>query len=78
MGITVSHTAMLAHCHALTQACAYTEGERDALHFPVEKSFPFLWLREKHPVSLRASKRNRGERGREREAIKRPLTVIKM
>ncbi|KAM9487383.1 disco-interacting protein 2 homolog A [Clarias gariepinus] len=27
MGITVSHSAMLAHCHALTQACGYTEGE---------------------------------------------------
>uniref|UniRef100_A0AAR2LLB7 DMAP1-binding domain-containing protein n=1 Tax=Pygocentrus nattereri TaxID=42514 RepID=A0AAR2LLB7_PYGNA len=27
MGITVSHAAMLAHCHALTQACGYTEGE---------------------------------------------------
>lgn len=29
MGITVSHSAMLAHCHALTQACGYTEGEQD-------------------------------------------------
>ncbi|XP_061648427.1 disco-interacting protein 2 homolog A isoform X8 [Phyllopteryx taeniolatus] len=27
MGITVSHSAMLAHCHALTQACSYTEAE---------------------------------------------------
>ncbi|XP_067371653.1 disco-interacting protein 2 homolog A isoform X19 [Channa argus] len=27
MGITVSHSAMLAHCHALTQACGYSEGE---------------------------------------------------
>ncbi|XP_067299182.1 disco-interacting protein 2 homolog A isoform X2 [Pseudorasbora parva] len=27
MGITVSLSAMLAHCHALTQACGYTEGE---------------------------------------------------
>lgn len=27
MGITVSHAAMLTHCHALTQACGYTEGE---------------------------------------------------
>uniref|UniRef100_A0A8C1IP53 Disco-interacting protein 2 homolog A n=1 Tax=Cyprinus carpio TaxID=7962 RepID=A0A8C1IP53_CYPCA len=27
MGITVSHSAMLAHCHVLTQACGYTEGE---------------------------------------------------
>uniref|UniRef100_A0AAQ6A7B9 DMAP1-binding domain-containing protein n=1 Tax=Amphiprion ocellaris TaxID=80972 RepID=A0AAQ6A7B9_AMPOC len=27
MGIAVSHAAMLAHCHALTQACGYTEGE---------------------------------------------------
>uniref|UniRef100_A0A673CEC4 Disco-interacting protein 2 homolog A n=1 Tax=Sphaeramia orbicularis TaxID=375764 RepID=A0A673CEC4_9TELE len=27
MGITVSHSAMLAHCHSLTQACSYTEGE---------------------------------------------------
>lgn len=32
MGITVSHSAMLAHCHALTQACGYTEGEEDTLH----------------------------------------------
>ncbi|XP_023192801.1 disco-interacting protein 2 homolog A isoform X11 [Xiphophorus maculatus] len=27
MGITVSHSTMLAHCQALTQACGYTEGE---------------------------------------------------
>ncbi|XP_029968354.1 disco-interacting protein 2 homolog A isoform X9 [Salarias fasciatus] len=27
MGITVSHSAMLAHCHSLTQACGYTEAE---------------------------------------------------
>ncbi|KAI5615430.1 disco-interacting protein 2-like A isoform X2, partial [Silurus asotus] len=27
MGITVSHAAMLAHCHALTQGCGYIEGE---------------------------------------------------
>ncbi|XP_034041803.1 disco-interacting protein 2 homolog A isoform X6 [Thalassophryne amazonica] len=27
MGITVSHSAMLAHCHALSQACGYTEAE---------------------------------------------------
>ncbi|KAA8588237.1 hypothetical protein FQN60_001431 [Etheostoma spectabile] len=27
MGITVSHSVMLAHCHALTQACGYTEAE---------------------------------------------------
>ncbi|XP_058889422.1 disco-interacting protein 2 homolog A-like isoform X5 [Acipenser ruthenus] len=27
MGIAVSHTAMLAHCHALTQACGYAEAE---------------------------------------------------
>ncbi|XP_024863453.1 disco-interacting protein 2 homolog A isoform X9 [Kryptolebias marmoratus] len=27
MGITVSHSAMLAHCQALTQACGYTEAE---------------------------------------------------
>ncbi|XP_064419577.1 disco-interacting protein 2 homolog A isoform X11 [Latimeria chalumnae] len=27
MGITVSHSSMLAHCHALTQACGYIEGE---------------------------------------------------
>ncbi|XP_066542370.1 disco-interacting protein 2 homolog A isoform X1 [Hoplias malabaricus] len=27
MGITVSHAAMLSHCHALTQACGYAEGE---------------------------------------------------
>ncbi|KAK1788671.1 hypothetical protein P4O66_002490 [Electrophorus voltai] len=26
MGITVTHAAMLAHCHALTQACGYVEG----------------------------------------------------
>lgn len=32
MGITVSHAAMLAHCHALTQACGYTEGEEDILY----------------------------------------------
>ncbi|XP_034429883.1 disco-interacting protein 2 homolog A isoform X13 [Hippoglossus hippoglossus] len=27
MGITVSNSAMLAHCHSLTQACGYTEAE---------------------------------------------------
>ncbi|XP_036400587.1 disco-interacting protein 2 homolog A-like [Megalops cyprinoides] len=27
MGVTVSHSAMLTHCHALTQACGYAEGE---------------------------------------------------
>lgn len=27
MGVTVSRAAMLAHCRALTAACAYTEGE---------------------------------------------------
>lgn len=27
MGITVSHASMLAHCHALTQACSYSEGK---------------------------------------------------
>lgn len=32
MGITVSHTAMLTHCHALTQACGYTEGEGHLSH----------------------------------------------
>lgn len=32
MGITVSHSAMLTHCHALTQACGYTEGEVDTLN----------------------------------------------
>lgn len=26
MGVTVSHSAMLTHCHTLTQACGYTEG----------------------------------------------------
>lgn len=31
MGITVSHSAMLAHCHALTQACGYTEGKKTHL-----------------------------------------------
>lgn len=39
MGITVSHSAMLAHCHALTQACGYTEGEEDILHVP---KYPLL------------------------------------
>lgn len=29
MGVSVSHSAMLAHCHALTQACGYSEGEWD-------------------------------------------------
>ncbi|XP_056389225.1 disco-interacting protein 2 homolog A isoform X4 [Hyla sarda] len=27
MGVTVSQSAMLAHCHALTQACGYSEAE---------------------------------------------------
>ncbi|XP_041056424.1 disco-interacting protein 2 homolog A isoform X2 [Carcharodon carcharias] len=27
MGITISQTAMLAHCHALSQSCGYSEGE---------------------------------------------------
>ena len=33
MGITVSNAAMLAHCHALTQACGYTEGEEDKTNY---------------------------------------------
>ncbi|XP_009464451.1 PREDICTED: disco-interacting protein 2 homolog A [Nipponia nippon] len=27
VGITISHASMLAHCHALTQACGYSEGK---------------------------------------------------
>ncbi|XP_067892105.1 disco-interacting protein 2 homolog A-like [Heterodontus francisci] len=27
MGITISQTAMLAHCHALSQSCGYNDGE---------------------------------------------------
>ncbi|XP_073163049.1 disco-interacting protein 2 homolog A isoform X15 [Lepidochelys kempii] len=27
MGITISHASMLAHCHALTQSCGYSEAE---------------------------------------------------
>ncbi|KAM6131894.1 disco-interacting protein 2 homolog A isoform 3-T3 [Phoenicopterus ruber ruber] len=27
VGITISHASMLAHCHALTQACGYSEAE---------------------------------------------------
>lgn len=33
MGITVSHASMLAHCHALTQACGYSEGKLDGYNF---------------------------------------------
>lgn len=33
MGITVSHSTMLAHCQALTQACGYTEGEEDSAYY---------------------------------------------
>lgn len=32
MGITVSHSAMLAHCQALTEACGYTEGRKVSAH----------------------------------------------
>lgn len=36
MGVTVSHSAMLTHCHTLTQACGYTEGEDTNLsHTPL-------------------------------------------
>jgi len=27
MGVTVTRSAMLSHCRALTAACSYTEGE---------------------------------------------------
>lgn len=33
VGITVSHASMLAHCHALTQACGYSEGKLDRCNF---------------------------------------------
>lgn len=27
MGVTITRSAMLSHCRALTAACSYTEGE---------------------------------------------------
>lgn len=51
MGITVSHSAMLAHCHALTQACGYTEGEQDTLYLLLK--YPYFILHchgQKHPA----------------------------
>lgn len=33
VGITISHASMLAHCHALTQACGYSEGKLDRYNF---------------------------------------------
>lgn len=35
VGITVSHASMLAHCHALTQACGYSEGKLDRCNFKI-------------------------------------------
>lgn len=31
LGVTVTRTALLTHCQALTQACGYTEGTRARL-----------------------------------------------
>uniref|UniRef100_A0A8B9NAT3 DMAP1-binding domain-containing protein n=1 Tax=Accipiter nisus TaxID=211598 RepID=A0A8B9NAT3_9AVES len=35
VGITVSHASMLAHCHALTQACGYSEGKLDRYNLKI-------------------------------------------
>lgn len=46
MGVTVSHSAMLTHCHTLTQACGYTEGEEDTdlshTHTPVYHFYIYM------------------------------------
>lgn len=48
MGVTVSHSAMLTHCHTLTQACGYTEGEEDT-HLSHTALHPFVTATHLHP-----------------------------
>lgn len=43
MGITVSNSAMLAHCQAVTQACGYTEGGEDSAYKRLLFSFIYYW-----------------------------------
>uniref|UniRef100_A0A667XZC1 Disco interacting A n=1 Tax=Myripristis murdjan TaxID=586833 RepID=A0A667XZC1_9TELE len=65
MGITVSHSAMLAHCHALTQACGYTEGEWDtsvmnrmhviSIPYSLMKVNPLSWIQKVHTYKARVA-----------------------
>ncbi|KAF6714503.1 Disco-interacting protein 2-like protein A [Oryzias melastigma] len=51
MGITVSHSAMLAHCHALTEACGYTEA-RVAVVKSRDMHWSLLAQRDQRDISL--------------------------
>ncbi|PIO32989.1 hypothetical protein AB205_0104640, partial [Aquarana catesbeiana] len=51
MGVTVSQSAMLAHCHALTQACGYSEA-RVALVKSRDMHWSLLAQRDQRDVSL--------------------------
>uniref|UniRef100_A0A667XSC8 Disco interacting A n=1 Tax=Myripristis murdjan TaxID=586833 RepID=A0A667XSC8_9TELE len=52
MGITVSHSAMLAHCHALTQACGYTEGEWDTVWLFIRYLWFIFVMNRMHVISI--------------------------
>ncbi|KAF4799560.1 Disco-interacting protein 2 A [Turdus rufiventris] len=51
VGITVSHASMLAHCHALTQACGYSEA-RVAVVKSRDMHWSLLAQRDQRDVSL--------------------------
>uniref|UniRef100_A0A8C9G7V2 Disco interacting protein 2 homolog A n=1 Tax=Pavo cristatus TaxID=9049 RepID=A0A8C9G7V2_PAVCR len=52
VGITISHASMLAHCHALTQACGYSEGNvMNRMHvisipYALMKVNPLSWIQK--------------------------------
>lgn len=54
VGITVSHASMLAHCHALTQACGYSEGKLDRYSFrAILRAFNVQFMLQNHVYSLK-------------------------
>lgn len=54
VGITVSHASMLAHCHALTQACGYSEGELDRYNFrAILRALNMQFMLQNHVYSLK-------------------------
>ena len=57
MGVTVTRSAMLSHCRALTAACSYTEGEVIVcvLDFKVSYSLIDFAGRGKHQLRGRAN-----------------------
>lgn len=40
MGVTITRSAMLSHCRALTAACSYTEGEVIVCVLDFKVNFP--------------------------------------